>query len=135
MKALAGILLALAAGTAGSAWACPDDASLTANDLLGLWRAEFEGGVPAATLLLEPNATWPGSLAGAINRNGRRAQLAGDLEAGEFTLEESADGVRIDAAWVGAPVAGRCGQEIRGTWQPEGGGAPRAFTLRRVGGR
>lgn len=131
MKGLAGLLLAAAGATAS---ACPANADLTERDLLGLWRAEFDGGGHAATILLEPNPNWAGSLAGAINRNGERARLAGDLDDGEFTLEESADGMRIDAAWTGRPLEGSCGREIRGTWQAEGSAQRRSFVLRRVGG-
>lgn len=111
--------------------ACPKPAELQATDLLGLWRARFDDGGPGATLLLEPNPRWPGSLAGAINRNGERARLAGDLDEGELTLEESADGRRIDAAWIGQVAPGSCGREIRGHWTAEGAPSGRAFVLTR----
>ena len=52
--------------------------------LLGLWRAEFEGGT-GATLLLETHPEFAQSVRGAINRDGDRALLAGDVEDGEFT--------------------------------------------------
>jgi hypothetical protein len=109
-----------------SAQACPQAADVTRQHLFGLWRAEFEGGKPTgATLLLEPHPELALSLSGAINRNGERAQLAGDIEDGEFSLEESADGIRIDAVWMGDVVEGSCGREIRGAWKAEGG--PRQF--------
>ena len=54
--------------------------------LLGLWRAEFEGRPRGATLLLEKHPMFAVSLRGAINRNGERGQLAGDIEDGEVTL-------------------------------------------------
>lgn len=110
----------------------------------GLWRAELQGATPAtATLLLGPNPNWADGLAGQVNRDGRRAQLAGDVEDGELTLEESADGERISASWLGDVVEGSCGREIRGTWQAEGAaqgqaeGAARghAFVLRWLGPR
>lgn len=126
MKALlAATLLALGAA---DAIACPAAADLTARDLLGLWRAEVDGR-HAGTLLLEPNPNWPGSLSGTLNRDGTRSQLAGDIEDGELTLEESADGTRISAAWIGEAVEGRCGREFRGTWQPEGRDERRPFRL------
>ncbi|HSW16485.1 MAG TPA: hypothetical protein VLJ86_04610 [Ramlibacter sp.] len=124
---LGSVLLAGAAGAEPAA--CPQPHELQASDLYGLWQARFDDGGPGATLLLEANANWPGSLAGAVNRNGVRAQLAGDLEAGELTLEESADERRIDAAWHGEVVAGSCGREIRGAWTREAATTGRAFVL------
>jgi hypothetical protein len=79
-----------------------------ARRVRGLWQG--------ATLLLEKHPEYAASFSGAINRNGERRQVAGDIEDGEFTLEESADGVHIAATWVGDVVEGSCGREIRGTW-------------------
>lgn len=45
-----------------------------------------------------------------------------------------ADGMRIDATWVGQPVEGRCGPEIRGTRRRATSDEHRGFTLRRVQG-
>jgi hypothetical protein len=115
--------------------ACPRAADVGQQHLLGLWRAEFEGLPQGATLLLERHAQYAQSIAGTINRNGQRGQLAGDIEDGEFTLEESADGRSIGATWVGDVVEGSCGQEIRGSWQAAGDGAARAFVLRKLPSR
>jgi hypothetical protein len=112
--------------------ACPKTAEITHRELLGLWRAEFEGLAQGATLLLEPHAQFAESVRGAINRDGERALLAGDIEDGEFTLEESANGVNISATWLGDIVEGSCGKEIRGTWQAEGDRRARAFVLRKL---
>ncbi len=127
----AGLLALAAAAGAASAFACPANADLTARHLHGSWRADIAGTWLYADLVLQPNPDWPGSLAGRIRRDGREAQLAGDLEDGTFTLEESSDGVRIDATWVGQPVEGRCGLEIRGIWRASGQEDGRAFVLRR----
>lgn len=129
---LAAALLLTLAGLARAA--CPADADLSSRDLHGLWRAEIAGR-HVGTLLLEANPNWAGSVAGTINRDGRKSQVAGDLDDGDFTLEESADGVRIAATWTGEPVAGTCGREIRGTWQAEGRAERHAFVLRRLGDR
>jgi hypothetical protein len=124
------ILLLLAAAVPWAAAAqqatvpCPEPAQVTQADMLGLWRAEFQGRAQGATLLIEKHPEYESSLAGAINRNGERGRLAGDLEDGELTLEESADGKRIDAVWLGEVVEGSCGREVRGTWQPDGGEGP-----------
>jgi hypothetical protein len=127
-------VVALLTASSLAAGACPADADLRARDLLGSWRAQFAGAGMSADLVLQPNADWPDSLAGRIRREGREARLAGDLEGGTFTLEESADGVRIDAVWVGQPVPGSCGREIRGTWREGGQEQGRDFVLRRVTG-
>jgi len=110
---------------------CPKAAEVGQQHVLGLWRAEFEGVAQGATLLLERHALYAQSLAGTINRNGERAQLAGDIEDGEFTLEEAADGRSISATWLGDVVEGSCGLEIRGTWQATGAQAARPFVLRK----
>ena len=111
--------------------ACPQAAEVNRLDLLGLWRAEFEGLAQGATLLLEQHPEYTESVRGAINRDGQRSQLAGDVEDGEFSLEESANGVNISAAWLGDVVEGSCGREIRGSWQAEGAQQAWPFVLRK----
>jgi hypothetical protein len=108
---------------------CPAARELQPRQAIGTWRAEVEGAEPA-TLLLRPHARYRESLSGLIDRAGKRAQVAADLDGGELTLEESDDGVRISATWLGEVVDGSCGREIRGTWEPAGG-QPRPFRLRR----
>ena len=100
--------------------------------LLGLWRAEFEGLAQGATLLLEKHPERTESVRGAINRNGERAQVAGDLDDGEFSLEESVNGVNISAVWLGDVVEGSCGREIRGSWKAEGDPRQFQFVLRKL---
>jgi hypothetical protein len=115
-----------------SAAGCPAARDLAPRQLVGLWRAEFDGQAAGATLLLEPHPRYAASLSGEVNRNGERARIAADLEDGEFTLEESADGVRISATWLGDVVEGSCGREIRGVWEASGGTPRRSFTLRKI---
>ncbi len=116
----------------GAAPPCPAAAAITQQHMLGLWHAEFAGLWQGATLLIEKHPRYSESFAGAINRNGERGKVAGDIENGELTLEESADGVRISATWIGDVVEGSCGREIRGTWKPEGEeGTARTFVLRK----
>ena len=110
---------------------CPAPGEVAQRHLLGLWRADFDGLSRGATLLLERHPEFAESLRGAINRNGERALLAGDVEDGEFTLEESSNGTNISATWTGDVVDGSCGREIRGSWQAAGGGPALAFILRR----
>lgn len=121
------------AAASAAAPACLAPAQVNASHLYGLWRAEQDGTWHAATLLIERHPEFAQSFRGTINRNGERSLLAGDIEDGEFTLEESADGKRIAATWVGDVVPASCGREIRGTWQAEGDTAARRFVLRKVG--
>lgn len=128
------LLLATLLLCCAPAWAqppCPDPADVRQQHLLGFWRAEFDG-KHEGTLLLEKHPEYDGSLRGAVNRNGQRSVAAGDIEDGEFTLEESADGKRISATWLGDVVPGSCGREIRGTWQAEGDKQARPFVLKKM---
>ena len=123
---------AASAPSAPPAAACPKAQDVEAGQLVGLWRAEFEGLPRGATLLLEPHREYAGSLSGEVNRDGERSRLAADLDDDGFTLEESSDGVHIAATWLGDVVEGSCGNEIRGSWEPAKGIA-RGFLLRRAG--
>ena len=111
--------------------ACVQADQVAHHDLLGLWRAEFEGLARGATVLLEQHPELAGSVRGAVNRDGERALLAGDIEGGEVTLEESANGTNISAVWLGDVVEGSCGREIRGGWRAEGSERTIQFVLRK----
>jgi hypothetical protein len=113
---------------------CPTAVQVTQRDLLGLWRAEFPGH-DGVSLLLEPNPRWEGSLAGQLIRAGVKSEVSGDVERGEFTMEESDDGTRISGTWIGDVVEGSCGREIRGVWQGPQDGPARDFVLRWIGAR
>ena len=113
--------------------ACPTPLQLQAPQLHGLWRVQFINpprGLPLdASLLLERDAEFRASLAGVVNRDlsgapgaqvaghASRAFLAGDLEEGTVTLDESSNGINITATWNAEVVAGSCGQEIKGVWK------------------
>jgi hypothetical protein len=111
---------------------CPHPADVQQRHLLGLWHAEFEDHGPGATLLLEPHPEMDESVRGMVDRNGELAQVAGDVDGGAFTLEESANGTNISATWVGDVVDGSCGREIRGTWQAESDEHTRKFVLKKL---
>jgi len=123
---------ALAVLSSAQAIACPLPAEVMPEQLHGLWRAEFEGLWAGATLLLEKHPEYVESLSGAVNRGGERSVVSGELEDGEFTMEESRDGQRIAATWAGAIVEGSCGREIRGTWQADGAATSHAFVMRKL---
>ncbi|MFC3684796.1 hypothetical protein [Hydrogenophaga luteola] len=103
---------------------CPTATELRAQDLHGLWRLVLwpEGGsesAPASTgaMLFGPHPEYPGSVRGRLRRSSPgadlEAEVAGDVgDDGEFNLDESADGVAMDAVWTGQPSD--CGRTIRG---------------------
>jgi hypothetical protein len=125
------LLLALCAAPAWAQERCPHASEVAQSHMLGLWRAELQGAGHVGTLLLEKHPLYAESFSGTINRNGERRPVAGDVEDGEFTLEESADGTRISATWIGEVVEGSCGREVRGTWTIDGEKSGRAFILRK----
>ncbi|MBV5293999.1 MAG: hypothetical protein JZU58_16790 [Curvibacter lanceolatus] len=119
--------------TAPQAAPCPQPDELQAADLYGLWRAEFEPQATPATVLLERHPDLAGSVRGVLQREGVRAWVSGDVDNGDFTLEESANGRNISATWLGEVSPESCGREIKGTWtsetQPQ---KPLRFVLRKV---
>jgi hypothetical protein len=112
---------------------CPQPFETSQRHLLGLWHAQFEGLPRGATLLLEAHPDLSESVRGEVDRDGERTAAAGDLDDGDFTLEESRNGVNISAAWLGEMVEGSCGREIRGTWHSESDKAERPFVLHKLG--
>jgi hypothetical protein len=114
--------------------ACPKAQDMTHRHLTGLWRAEFEGLTQGATLLLDQHPELQESVRGAVNRDGERAEVSGDVDDGEVTLEESINGVNISATWLGTMEDGSCGLTIKGTWQGAGDTPPRVFVLRWLSG-
>lgn len=119
--------------TAPQAAPCRQPDELQAADLYGLWRAEFEPQATPATVLLERHPDLAGSVRGVLQREGVRAWVSGDVDNGDFTLEESANGRNISATWLGEVSPESCGREIKGTWtsetQPQ---KPLRFVLRKV---
>ncbi|MCD6076968.1 MAG: hypothetical protein K0R89_906 [Ramlibacter sp.] len=132
MKALWAFALAACAGAASAQAPCPRGWEIGQAEMLGSWSAEFEGGGPVGTLVLRKHEEYAGSLSGHLDRGGQRRQVAGDMDEGEFTLEDSVDGQRISGTWLGEAVDGSCGREVRGTWSVDGAGKDaRSFVLRK----
>jgi hypothetical protein len=116
---------------------CPAATELAARHLYGLWQAVFIDPVTGqatdrATLLLERHPEWTGSVRGAIRRGDASALLSGDVDEGQFTLDESEDGIRISASWSGTVVPDSCGKEIRGNWSHVLPPQTRAFVLQKA---
>ncbi|HEY0202165.1 MAG TPA: hypothetical protein VGC24_10780 [Burkholderiaceae bacterium] len=127
--------------TVTAATVCPTPAQTNQNHLYGTWAAQFSlsgsGNPPAdATLRLGPHPELAQSVRGMLTRadNPAPVQVAGDVDDGDFTLEESANGRTIDATWIGKVQEGSCGKEIKGTWSNADDTRSAPFILRKQGG-
>ena len=80
--------------------------------------------MPPPCCSLAPIPSWPTAC----------AELSGDVDAGELTLEESINGTNISATWTGQVVDGSCGKEIHGTWNNATPPTTLPFVLRKQAG-
>ena len=133
--ATAALALAFALPTSAQtpAAACTPPADMVPAQLYGLWQLVLwpqtsgSEAAPASTgaLLFERHPEYPGSVRGSLKRttpgNDRQALVSGDVTSGEFNLDESADGVTMDAVWEGNVTPSGCGQELRGIRRPAEG--------------
>ncbi|MEO6854768.1 MAG: hypothetical protein ABI410_24695 [Rhodoferax sp.] len=136
---------------------CLAATALTTAHLVGLWRAEIDGEPGGASVRFQKDPEQDSSVVGSINRDGvktgakdgaknagkdagktkdkaKPALLAGDVQQGDFQLEESDDGVRISATWSGQVVETSCGKEIKGLWTNALTDQTHPFVLRKQGG-
>lgn len=128
---------------------CPPPGDMAPGQLYGLWQLvlwlqDGSEAAPVSTgaLLFERHPEYPGSVRGHVKRttagNDRQAQVSGDVTSGEFNLDESADGVSMDAVWEGSVTPAGCGQELRGIRRAaEGRGSAEPvmnFVLKKVPG-
>jgi hypothetical protein len=113
---------------------CPAPDEVAQTQLLGTWQASIEGLASATTVTLVKHPEFAETVRGHLERGGQRIELAGDVDNGDFTLEESANGRNISATWLGEVVEGSCGREIRGTWKAEGANEERPFVLKKQNG-
>jgi hypothetical protein len=97
--------------------------------LYGLWQVTLwpEDGTDTnptseGAVLFERHPDYPDGVRGQLRRSGPgndlTALVSGDVEAGEFNLDESGDGLRMDAVWTGSLTPAACGREIRGVRLP-----------------
>ncbi|MBN9407121.1 MAG: hypothetical protein J0I00_17075 [Burkholderiales bacterium] len=119
--------------------ACPDLARWGAPQLYGSWSFELSALGQRGRMQLRQHPDFAASLRGELDYgDGQRSIASGDLEAGEFNLDESRDGKSLYAFWTGNLVPASCGREITGTWEqvPHAGqpALKSPFVLRRVGG-
>ena len=131
--ALVSIAGLIACAPPATSWTPPPaagcaDSEITAEQLVGTWRVSLSGQEPM-TLVLRPHPEHEGSLRGALMQIPQHHAVAADIEDGEFTMEESRDGQRITATWLGKVQAGSCGQHITGERQDSSGTSQR-FEMR-----
>ena len=111
---------------------CPEAWEMTTSQLQGHWTAEIAGQPRAAELQLAPHPEWQGTVKGTVQRVRSSHAMVGDVDQGNVTLEESANGTNISATWVGTVTDGSCAREIRGQYQEEGPDAQsQPFVLRK----
>ena len=97
---------------------CPDVTRLHAAQLHGSWEVTLVQAGRRGLLTLREHPEFSASLRGELRLEGERAIASGDVEGGEFNLDESRDGKTLSAFWSGHLVPAACGAEIRGRWQP-----------------
>jgi hypothetical protein len=107
---------------------------MRAVHLYGLWHAEFDGQAQVATLQFVRHPENAGSVRGRVTRGDAPVLVAGDVDEGEFSIEESIDGQRISATWLGMVQPGSCGKEIRGSWNNALDNTSTPFVLRKAPG-
>lgn len=108
---------------------CPSGANLRPDMFFGEWQVQLAGATVPISLRLGPHPEHAGSLKGELMQGQHRYAVVADWDEGEFTLEESRDGVRIAATWLGKVQSGSCAQIINGTRQA-GSGAEQHFEMR-----
>lgn len=119
---------------AGKTPECPRDAPMGDLQLQGEWAGSIEGQPQTVQLRLGPHPQWEGTVKGTIERSGAAdgtRPMVGDVDDGNVTLEESADGTQITATWLGTVVEGSCAREIRGDYIEGENAPPQPFVLRK----
>jgi hypothetical protein len=107
-------LLLSACATPSARKACPSGRDVRADMLHGVWQVHMAGMSAPGTLHLGPHPEHTGSLRGELVQGLQRWPVVADVDDGEFTLEESRDGLQISATWLGTPTTGHCGRLIEG---------------------
>ncbi len=113
---------------------CPKPADVNHLHLYGAWRAEWSDAQAPTELRLGRHPEMAQSVRGTMARGAVQVQVVGDVDDGDFTLEESDNGRSISATWTGRVVEGSCGKEIKGTWNNAKNTQELHFVLRKQPG-
>lgn len=125
--------LAVTLGLAGCApkpLACTAARDVQADQLHGQWTVQLGDSRSDWALQLAPHPEHRGSLRGELAQGLLRYPVVADLANGEFTMEESHDGRRIAATWLGDVASGSCGRLVLGE-RLSPGQATQTFRLQR----
>lgn len=109
---LAAMSLFLSACSTPPSQGCSPD--IRAEMLIGPWSAHLDGEPGTWSLTLAPHPEHQGSLRGELRQGDLRYPVAADLDEGEFTMEESHDGRKIAATWLGRLSPPDCHSMILG---------------------
>ena len=96
---------------------CPAPKDVKPDQLHGVWTVQMDNTSPHWTLRLGPHPEHQDSLRGELSQGDLRYPVVADLDHGEFTLEESHDGQRIAATWLGEVQVSQCDLIITGERQ------------------
>lgn len=99
--------------------ACPKAGEIEAGMLTGRWQITWTDGARQRgetpwLLELQAHPEYAGSLKGQLNRDGERRLVVADWDDETLTMEESADGQRIDATWQATVSEGSCARALQG---------------------
>jgi hypothetical protein len=116
---------------------CPTAAEITPQMLVGRWHIDWRDGARVRgqapwTLTLAPHPDYEGSLKGQLRQAEVQHLVVADWDDELLTMEESADGQRIDATWQASATEGQCGRELQGLrfTGPQPGPDARRFRMR-----
>ena len=114
-RGLAALTAVLAlAGCAPLPLACTAAQDVKPEQLHGIWTVQLGDNTPTWRLQLGPHPEHRGSLRGELTQGLLRYPVVADLAQGELTMEESHDGQRIAATWLGDVAQGSCGRLLVG---------------------
>lgn len=114
--------------------ACLAPKAFQSHHLFGAWRIELPGTKQTGRITLRRHPEFSESLRGELRYGSTESIASGDIEEGEFNLDESSDRISITATWTGKLVEGSCGKEIRGEWHDVEKDVRSPFVLRREAG-
>ena len=113
---------------------CPPPASYKAPHLYGNWKIELSATGQTGRMTLRRHPEFTESLRGELRYGSTQSIASGDIEEGEFNLDESSDRIQLTATWTGKLVESSCGKEIRGEWHDLDKDVRSPFVLRREAG-
>ena len=115
-----------ACNTPGEKYSC---STSTAESLNGVWTVQLAVN-NIWMLQLAPHPEHTGSWRGELTQGAQRFAVVADLDDGEFTMEESHDGQRIAATWLGKLETDSCELILSGERRNEQGTASPFVVLR-----